>query len=285
MSSRCRDRAAAALAACLGLLVPAAVSHAGVSNVAGEPLRVCVDPDNLPYSHADGRGFEPRIAQLLADAMQRPLQLQWQPMRRGSVRKTLGDGVCDVLMSAPVGWDRVLTTRPYYRSSYVFVARADDPRPLRSFDDPRLADLRIGVQLVGDDGAATPPGHALARRGAIAQVVGFTVDGGSGDEAGRGSAAERIVDALQRGALDAALVWGPQVGWWARQASPPLQLARAQAPDGAPLPFEFSIALGVRRGDTALRDRLQTALDARRAQIDALLDEHGVPRLPMDGAR
>jgi mxaJ protein len=285
MSSRCLESPALALLLALTMGLAAPPAHAQGDRSVPDALRVCVDPDNLPYSHADGRGYEPRLARLLADALERPLQLQWQPMRRGSVRKTLGEGRCEVLMSAPVGWDRVLTTRPYYRSSYVFVARADDPRPLRSFDDARLAELRIGVQLVGDDGAATPPGHALVQRGAIARVVGYTVDGGSGDEAGRGSAAERIVEALQRGALDAALVWGPQVGWWARQASPPLQLARAQAPDGAPLPFEFSIALGVRRGDTALRDRLQAALDARRAQIDALLDEHGVPRLPMDGAR
>jgi mxaJ protein len=280
MSSRCLERAAALLAAWL-LLVGGSARGAD----AADALRVCVDPDNLPYSHADGRGYEPALARLLAAELQRPLQLQWQPMRRGSVRKTLGERVCDVLISAPVGWDRVLTTRPYYRSSYVFVARGDDARPLRSFDDARLAALRIGVQLIGDDGAASPPGHALARRGATARVVGYTVDGGSGDGAGSGTAAERIVDALQRRELDAALVWGPQVGWFAQRAVPPLALTVARPPDGPALPFEFSIALAVRKADAALRDRLQAALEARRAQIDALLDAYGVPRLPLEHAR
>jgi quinoprotein dehydrogenase-associated probable ABC transporter substrate-binding protein len=245
-------------------------------------LRVCVDPDNLPYSHADGRGYEPALAQWLAAQLHRPLQLQWQPLRRGLVRKTLGAGVCDVLLTVPQGLERVLTTRPYYRSGYVFATRADDPAPLASFSDPRLATLRIGVQLVGDDGAASPPGHVLARYGAVQHVVGYTVDGGSAADAGA-PAGQRIAQALQRHELDAALVWGPQIGWYAAQVQPPLQLQPAQPPaDARQLPFSYAMALAVRRGDTGLRDALQAALEARRADIDALLRAHGVPLLPLD---
>jgi mxaJ protein len=244
-------------------------------------LRVCVDPDNLPYSQAGGSGYEPALAQLLADELKLPLQLHWQPMRRGMVRKTLYDGVCDALLSVPKGLDRLLTTRAYYRSSYVLLTRQADPAPLRSLDDPRLTRLRIGVQLVGDDLAATPPGHALVQRGAVSGVVGFTVDGGSAQEAddGQGPAARRMATALARGQLDAALVWGPQAGWFAAQAQPPLPLRVLAAPPGLGLPFEFGMAIGVRRGETAWRDRLQAALDARRAEIDALLDRWHVPRV------
>jgi mxaJ protein len=244
-------------------------------------LRVCVDPDNLPYSQAGGGGYEPALAQLLADELKLPLQLHWQPMRRGMVRKTLGDGVCDALLSVPKGLDRLLTTRAYYRSSYVLLTRQADPAPLRSLDDERLARLRIGVQLVGDDLAATPPGHALVQRGAVARVVGFTVDGGSAQDAddGRGPAAQRMAAALVRGQLDAALVWGPQAGWFAAQAQPPLALQVLSAPPGLGLPFEFGMAIGVRRGEAAWRDRLQAALDARQAEIDALLDRWHVPRV------
>jgi mxaJ protein len=264
MSSRCPSRCALACA----LLLAALAVHAQDA----APLRVCVDPDNLPYSNADGRGFEPRIAQLLADELKQPLELHWQPLRRGFVRKTLGEGACDVLMGVPVGLERVLTTRPYYRSGYVFAARARDERPLASFDDARLPRLRIGVQLIGNDLAASPPGYALARHGAIDRVVGYTVDGGEGP------AGQRMVRALERGELDAALVWGPQVGWFAQQAREPIALAFARPPEDVKLPFEFSIALAVRKGDALLRDRLQSALDARRAQVDAVLAEYGVPR-------
>jgi len=245
-------------------------------------LRVCVDPDNLPYSQAGGTGYEPALARLLADELKLPLQLHWQPMRRGLVRKTLGDGVCDALLTVPQGLDRLLTTRAYYRSSHVLLTRQADPAPLRSLDDPRLPQLRIGVQLIGDDLAASPPGHALVRRGAVARVVGYTVDGGSTQDAddGQGPAAQRMAAALARGQLDAGLAWGPQAGWFAAQAQPPLALQVLAAPAGLGLPFEFGMAVGVRRGETAWRDRLQAALDARQADIDALLDRWHVPRVP-----
>ena len=248
-------------------------------------LRVCVDPDNLPYSQADGSGYEPALARLLADELKLPLQLHWQPMRRGLVRKTLGDGVCDALLTVPKGLDRLLTTRAYYRSSHVLLTRADDPAPLRSLDDPRLPALRVGVQLIGDDLAASPPGHALLQRGAVARVVGYTVDGGSAEDAGTGPAGQRMAAAVAGGQLDAAFVWGPQAGWFAAQTQPPLSLQVIPTPPGLGLPFEFGMAIGVRRGETGWRDRLQAALDARQADIDALLDRWQVPRLAAPAAR
>jgi len=177
-----------------------------------------------------------------------------------------------VWMGVPAGFERLATTRPYYRSGYAFVSRGADGQPLRSFDDPRLPALRIGVQLIGNDLAATPPGYALARHGAVQKVRGYTIDGGEGP------AAQRIVQALADGRLDAALVWGPQAGYFARHAAQPMQLSIAQAPPGMTMPFEFGIAVGVRKGDAPLRDQLQAALDARRAEIDAVLADYGVPR-------
>jgi len=237
------------------------------------PLRVCLDPDNLPWSNADGRGFEPRVAAIVADALGRPLQLVWQPMRRGFVRKSLGEHHCDVLAGVPAGLERVLATRPYYRSSYVIVQRSDLRPPLTGFDDPRLPALRIGVQLIGNDLAASPPGHALAAHGAIDHVTGFTVDGGDAP------AGERMVDAVARHELDAAFAWGPQVGWFAQAHAGQVSVRTAAPPADLPLPFDFGISMAVRPGDKALRDQLQTALDARRADIDAALATYDVPRV------
>src|SRR5688500_9815124 len=104
----------------------------------------------------------------------------------------------------------VRATAPYYRSSYVFVTRADRKLDLRSLDDARLKELKIGVQLVGDDGANTPPVHALARRGIIDNVVGFSVVRADG------SAPGDIVEAVAAGELDVALAWGPTAGPFAR---------------------------------------------------------------------
>src|SRR3954467_14338383 len=186
--------------------------------VEASELRVCAEPDNLPFSSAEETGFENGIARLLAEDLGVELCYTWAPQRRAFVRKTLGEGLCDVWMGVPSGFERVLTTRPYYRSTYVFVSRS--PRKI-SFDDRDLKNLLIGVQLPGNDLAATPAGHALAAHGAVQNIVGYTVYG-------ERPAAERIVNAIAEGRLDAAVVWGPAVGWFAAQRK--LFVSEAQAP-------------------------------------------------------
>ena len=294
MSSRCLDsctRAVSGFALLLGLaLAPAA--HAGGfgpswigiaggvggglgaadDDAASHRLRVCADPDNLPYSKRDGSGFENRIAELLAGALRARLEYVWTPPARGFVRKTLGADRCDLLVGVPAGFAAVLTTRPYYRSSYVFVRRADGPAPLRGFDDARIAQLRIGVQLGGDELAATPPGHALARVGAIDNVVGYTLYGTR-------PAAERMTEAVAGGDLDTALVWGPQAGYFAERAGVPMRLDTAQPPEGMESSFEVSIAMGVRKGHELLRAALDRAIGEHRREIDAILRHYNVPRV------
>ena len=242
------------------------------SALADAALRVCADPDNLPYSRADGSGFENRIAELVAADFGLPLEYAWLPDRRGFVRKTLGAGLCDLIVGVPAGFERTLNTRPYYRSSYVLLQRAGG-EPLRDFADPRLHQWRIGVQLVGDDLATSPPGYALAQSGVTDNVVGFPIPGEQ-------PAAARMVDALARGELDAAFVWGPQAGYFARASSAPLQLQRVDPPmKVATQRFQFAIAMGVRRGDTALRDRLDALLVRRHDDIARILADYAVPVL------
>lgn len=243
-----------------------------VSVAEAATLRVCAEPDNLPLSNASESGFENRIARLLADELGARLVYVWREQRRGFVRKTFGADACDVWIGVPVDDDRLLTTRPYYRSRYVFVNRADVRAPLTSFADARLATLRIGVQLIGSDLAATPAAIALARAGALDGVVGYPVYG-------EGAAAARISADLAAGRLDAALVWGPQAGWFIDHAAAPLVVTPASAPAGFELPFEFAIAVGVQKGDEALRSALDDALARRAGDIDAILDAYRVPRV------
>jgi mxaJ protein len=241
-----------------------------------QALRVCADPDNLPYSHQDGSGFENRIARLIAQDLGVPLTYEWLPDRRGFVRKTMGAGLCDVIIGVPVGFERAATTRPYYRSSYVWVEPANTPATPVSFEDARLPLLRIGVQLIGNDLAASPPGYALARHGATQRVTGFPIPG-------EGPAAARMVNAVAQGQLDAAVIWGPQAGYFARRAAVPLRLRRAAPPaDLQGQPFEFAIAMGVRRGDQALRQALDDFIVRRQGDLDRILAEYAVPILRGD---
>jgi mxaJ protein len=245
--------------------------YAGIAGAQPAALRVCADPDNLPFSHHDGSGFENRIAQLVAADLGLPLQYAWLPDRRGFVRKTLGAGLCDVIIGVPAGFERTLNTRPYYRSSYVIVEHPGVGEPLHGFGDDRVRSWRIGVQLLGDDMAASPPGYALVAAGAVDNVVGFPL-------VGQGPSAERMVRALSQGELDAAFIWGPQAGYFVQRATVPLRLRIVPSPGQAEVQrFNFAIAMGVRRGDSALRDRLNVVLERRRADIERILAEYGVP--------
>jgi mxaJ protein len=238
-------------------------------------LRVCADPNNLPFSNARLEGFENKLAALLGRELGRPVQYTWWAQRRGFIRNTLGAHSCDVIMGVPSALEMVRTTRPYYRSSYVFVSRADRRVAVRSFDDPALGRLRIGVPLVGDDGANPPPAHALGRRGIVDNVVGFSVYGDYRQD----SPPLRVLDAVVAGGVDVAVVWGPLAGYFARKNRVPLRI-RPTAPSDGGLPLAFDMAVGVRKGDEALARTLDAALARRRAEVGRLLDDYGVPRVP-----
>lgn len=256
-------------AACVVLALVAGA--AGAQEAQRDALRVCADPDNLPYSREDGTGFENRIAELIAADFGVPLHYAWLPDRRGFVRKTMGAGLCDLIIGVPAAFERTLNTKPYYRSSYVLLDAESHGRPPADFSDPRLRQWRIGVQLMGDDFATTPPGYALVEAGAVQNVVGFPVPGEQ-------PAAARIVEALRHGDLDAAFVWGPQAGYYARQVALPLRMHYVAPPATlGQQPFTFAIAMGVRRGDTALRDRLNDLIARRQGDIDRILAAYGVP--------
>ncbi|MBZ9936992.1 substrate-binding domain-containing protein [Mesorhizobium sp. BR1-1-16] len=241
----------------------------------GRELRFCGDPNDLPFSNEKQQGFENRIARIVADELKASVTYRWWAQRRGFLRNTLNAGTCDLVMGIASNLEMLRTTRPYYRSGYVFVTRAADHLDIASLDDPRLRWLKVGVQLVGDDGANTPPAHALARRGIVGNLRGYPIYGNFADpEPGR-----RIVDAVANGEVNVALVWGPTAGYFARSSAVPLALAKvAPEIDGPMLPMVFDISMGVRKDDATLRREVDDALRRRRSDIDAVLAAYGVPR-------
>jgi mxaJ protein len=263
------------LPAVLALLV--AIS-AGLDASAGdhEPLRVCADPNNLPFSNVKGQGFENRIADLIARELNRPLAYFWSPQRRGFIRNTLDAGRCDVVMGVPARYHRLQTTHPYYRSSYVFAAREDRRLVVDSFDDRRLSRLTIGIQVTGDDYANPPAAQALAVRHLAANVRGYAVYGDY-------SAAEPqrdILDAVADARIDVAVVWGPLAGYYARREPVKIRLSPIQSdPKNPAAAFAFEIAMGVRQADRALGSQLNAAIERRLPAIHEILRSYGVPLL------
>jgi len=252
------------------LLVGAAIPASG----APAALRVCSDPNNLPFSNAKGEGFENRIAELVARAWGTTVAYTWWPQRRGFFRHTLDAGVCDVVMGVPAEFDEELATTPYYRSTYVFVTRADRDLAIRSFDDTRLRSMAIGLEMVGEDYANAPPAHALARRGIFANVLGYSVFA----DYSQPNPPARVIDAVAAGRVDVALAWGPLAGYFSRREPVPLRVTPVSPPVDGPYPFTFAISMAVRKGDAERRRALDRFIATHRPEIDRILAEFGVPR-------
>lgn len=253
----------------------------GSAPKASRDLRVCADPNSLPFSNRREEGFENRIAELIAGEMGSSVRYTWWPQRRGFIRNTLSAGKCDLVIGMTFGAERVLTTQPYYRSTYVFVFRKDRHLTVTSLNDPALRSLRIGVQLVGDDYANTPPVHALSRRGIVGNLVGFSVFGDYSEE----NPPARIIDAVISRDVDLAVAWGPLAGYFAKRSPVPLEIIPVSpAVDPPGLRFAFDISLAVRPGDVALKERLESILESKRLEVDRILRDYGVPRVPVPEA-
>jgi mxaJ protein len=206
----------------------------------------------------------------------------WWAQRRGFVRNTLNAGACDLVVGTSSGMEMLATTRPYYKSTYVFVSRHDRRLGIHSFDDAKLRRLKIGVQLIGDDFVNTPPAHALANRGMVKNITGYTIYG----DYRQANPAARIINAVANGDVDVAVVWGPLAGFFAKHSTVPLDIVPVSPRVDLPyLPFVFDIAMGVRRGDSTFRARLDDIIAHRRPSIDSILGAYGVPRADVAAAK
>ena len=264
-----------ALPLCLTMAAIAASPACG--SEPASPLVVCADPNDLPFSNRAGQGFENQLARLLAHAMHAPLQYVWWAQRRGYVRSTLNESKCRLWPGVATDTDTVTTTRAYYRSTYEFVTRRDRDLIGLTLDDPRLESLSLGVQMIGNNATNTPPAHALARRGITEHVRGYMLYG----QYDQPNPVARIIEAVEHGEIDVALVWGPVAGYFARRASVPLRLEPITPRlDGPGLPMTYAISVGVRQGDLALRDRINEILEREKPRIDRLLHAYGIPLLP-----
>jgi mxaJ protein len=233
-------------------------------------LRICADPDNPPYSVRDGSGFDNRIAVLIAQQLGRKPVFVWARERRGFIREQFNKNACDVLMGVPEGMRSVMTTEPYYRSTYVFVTRAEDRLQLASFSDPKLNHRRIGLQIMEED--LSPPSLPLIRSGHAGQLVGFE---------SFGTHAADIVRAVANRKVDVAVVWGPLAGFYAaRRGDLTLRPVAPQMEAG--IPFTFALAAGVHKGDARLREQIDQAIHSRQRAITAILTGYHVPLLPLD---
>ena len=232
-------------------------------------LRVCADPRNLPFSNEKGEGFENKLAELFAEKLQKKLDYMYFPQATGFVRMTLGAHRCDVIMGFPQGDDLVQGTNPYYRTAYALVAKQGSGLDeVTTLEDGRLKSKRIGIV------AGTPPATNMAANGLMTNAKPYPL---MIDTRFDSSAATMIKD-LMSDEIDAGVLWGPIAGYYARQASPPLQVTPLVKETSGPR-LAYRIGMGVRPTDQNWKRLLNRLIQENQPAINKILIDFGVPLL------
>jgi mxaJ protein len=256
------------LRATIVLLAVAGLSALAAAQAA--PLRVCADPDYLPYSNRAGEGFENRIAEAVAKAFGETLQYTWENTRGHGgfpefLARTLDAKKCDVVMNVPYGSREELTTQPYYVSSYVFIFEKNKNYDIKTMDSAVLKRLKIGFE------SDTPAENGLKMRGLVPAAMAFDVGSDSSESP------VTMLDALEKGQIDVLITWQPAIGAFLKQ-HPGLEVMPIpnERVLGSPEQYAFPMSMGVRQGDEALRKRLDDVIARRQSELTSILHEHGV---------
>ncbi|HEX5436277.1 MAG TPA: quinoprotein dehydrogenase-associated putative ABC transporter substrate-binding protein [Gemmatimonadaceae bacterium] len=251
-------------------------AQAGSQQSGAKPtLRLCEDPNNLPFSSRAADGYEDRIGALIAQKLGATVEHVWRPQRRGFVRNTLGAHKCDLMVTVPSHYDPVETTKPYYHTTYVFVYRSDRGYHITSLNDPILHRVKIGIHITGDDYDNPPAAAALAARHIVDNVKGYMIYG----DQSKANPPSNLIDAVANGDVDVAIVWGPFAGYFAPRESVPLTIVPV-SPHVDSLsgqPFVYSMSMGVPKGDTAAVTLLNRLIDREQPAIRAILQAYGIP--------
>ncbi len=232
-------------------------------------FRACADPRNLPFSNEAGEGFENKIAELFAKKLGKGLAYTFYPGATGFVRNTLNAQRCDVMLGVAVGDDIVQPTNPYYRTAYsAAYAKSGPLAGLETLTDARLKSAKIGVV------AGTPPVNYLAANGLLGQIKSYALMVDTRYD----SPTAQMMDDLDHGVIDVALVWGPIGGYYAGKTKTELSLAPLVKETGGPK-MAYRIAMGVRHSDQNWKRDLNKLIQQNRAEIDAILRSYRVPLL------
>ena len=274
MSRQTAAGALAILTALTGWLVASSSALSQTTEIRDRStLRVCADPANPPFSSRDEAGFENKIAELLADELDVPIQYTWFPMATGFVRNTLNARKCDVVIGISLGFELLQNTNPYYRSTYVMIYRADGGIAPESLADPVFEDLRLGVV------AGTPPSSLVARHGLMAHTKPYHLM----VDTRFNRPGENMVADVATGEIDVGLLWGPIAGYYAQQQDKELVLVPLPAEEGGPK-MDYRITMGLRFNEPEWKHRLNAFIEDRQAEINAILLDFGMPLLDEKGA-
>jgi quinoprotein dehydrogenase-associated probable ABC transporter substrate-binding protein len=255
------------------LCVAGYLASAGLANAA-PVLRVCAEPDNMPFSNDKGEGFENKLAELIAERLGEDLEYTWFTENTGYLPNTIGTGACDLVMGYAQGTDLIEDTNPYYHTSYVLITREDDEdlKGVESLSDPRLKQKRIGIF------ARTPPASILAMHGLTSHAKPFENTTGES----QAQAAKAMIEEIAAGELDAGLLWGPVGGYYAQRAEVPLRVTPLVKESAGPTTF-YGITMGVRPNEPQFKHEINKVLADNQQDINVILQGYNVPLLDREG--
>jgi quinoprotein dehydrogenase-associated probable ABC transporter substrate-binding protein len=253
-----------------GLLMLAGAAAAGDL----KSLTVCADPGNMPLSNEKGEGFENKIAQVIGAALGTGVQYYWRPsIERGLMRTTLSEGNCDLWMDMATDTEGAVVLAPLYRSTFVLAYRSDKGINIKSFDDPALKKLRVGVFQVS----------AIRQALADHQVVSNTVIhylSHNADIVTDNQPSYQVQQVID-GSLDVAAAWGPMAGYYKAVVHAPLIIQPVNLMEDK-VPMEFDMALAVPRGRQDVKEAIQQAIEQHKSEIHQILVDFGVPLVKCD---
>ncbi len=232
-------------------------------------LRVCGDPGNMPLSNVRREGFENKIIDILAEDMNTQVTYYWRPyIARGLTRESFQENECDVLLDMPIGYEGVLSSEPIYKTTFVFASRSDRHYDIKSLDDPRLKQLKIGVYQT------SAIRQVLQQHGIFDNVVihALSHDADLKPEDQPAYQVQQVVD----GTLDIAGVWGPFAGYYKTVKKAPIDIQPVNMMEDD-FPLEFELGIGVRMSDRLLKYKIDLALEDKKAEIEKVLRDYGVP--------
>ena len=232
-------------------------------------FRACADPRDLPFSNEAGEGFENKIAELFAGKLGKSVAYTFYPDTTGFIRNTLNAHRCDVVLGIAQGDDLVQPTNPYYRTSYAAAYRTGGPlEGLDSLSDPRLMTAKIGIV------AGTPPATYLAENGLLGRIKSYPL----GVDTRYDSPTHDMMDDLDRGEIDVALLWGPIGGYYALKAKTATKVVPLLKEHDGPR-MVYRIVMGVRHSDQNWKRALNKLISENQSEIQAILRSYGVPLL------
>ncbi|MCB5189193.1 methanol oxidation system protein MoxJ [Methylobacillus arboreus] len=272
---------------CINVVKAALVGFAGMVALqaqAADELKVCAGKEELPYSNDKQEGFENEIAKVLGNALNRTVKFVWWSDPRYSVRDFLDKKQCDVLLGLDKGDPRVLNTKVYYKSGYVFVTRKDREIDITSWDHPYLKERNFRIGFLPDSPAKNMALEINRFDDMFDYLVELT-DFKSTRNRYVKIDERKLVDDVVSKNLHAAALWGPSVAKYVHESKTPLNMVliedNAKRANGSKIPMQYEVVMGVRLGDEALKAELDQAITSSQKEIDAILEREHIPLLPI----